>query len=150
MNISWISFKIWNKTWTILKNLEKSWTYFFKCNKTWIFFKYNKTFKILNKTLKIIKISFRFLNKTENNHKQIFFNLTKHKYTHASGHVNFWDFKLVRTRKRFHTSILFKLSEIIPVTRQYVIESIEFVLKYQNELTCSTQPEWILKKSKWI
>ena len=35
------------------------------------------------------------MNKTEKNHEQIFFNLTKHKYTHARGHVNFWDFKLV-------------------------------------------------------
>ena len=32
---------------------------------------------------------------TEKNHEHIFFNLTKLIYTHASGHVNFWDFKLV-------------------------------------------------------
>ena len=32
---------------------------------------------------------------TEKNHEHISFNLTKLKYTHASGHVNFWDFKLV-------------------------------------------------------
>ena len=31
----------------------------------------------------------------EKNHEHIFFNLTKLIYTHASGHVNFWDFKLV-------------------------------------------------------
>ena len=47
---------------------------------------------------------------------------------------------IFRARKRSHTSKLFKLSEIIPVTRQYEIESIKFVSKYQNELTCSTQP----------
>ena len=47
------------------------------------------------KSWSIIKISFMFLNKTEKNHEQIFFNLTKLIYTHASGHVNFWDFKLV-------------------------------------------------------
>ena len=29
---------------------------------------------------------------------------------------------------------------MLPVTRQYEIESIKFVSKYQNELTCSTQP----------
>jgi hypothetical protein len=33
---------------------------------------------------------------TEKNHEHIFFNLTKLIYTHASGHVNFWDFKLVQ------------------------------------------------------
>ena len=38
---------------------------------------------------------FRFLIETEKNHEQILFNLTKLIYTHASGHVNFWDFKLV-------------------------------------------------------
>ena len=47
---------------------------------------------------------------------------------------------IFRARKRSHTSKLFKLSKIIPVTRQYEIESIKFVSKYQNELTCSTQP----------
>ena len=47
---------------------------------------------------------------------------------------------IFRARKRYHTNKLFKLSEIIPVTRQYEIESIKFVSKYQNELTCSTQP----------
>ena len=35
---------------------------------------------------------------TEKNHKHIFFNLTKLIYTHASGHVNFWDFKLVKKK----------------------------------------------------
>ena len=38
---------------------------------------------------------------TEKNHEHISFNLTKLKYTHASGHVNFWDFKLV-TEKLGH------------------------------------------------
>ena len=33
---------------------------------------------------------------TEKNHEHIFFNLTKLIYTHARGHVNFWDFKLVK------------------------------------------------------
>ena len=44
---------------------------------------------------RVIKISFNFLNRTEKNHEHILFNLTKLRYTHASGHVNFWDFKLV-------------------------------------------------------
>ena len=60
-----------------------------------IFFKCNKIFKILNKTWRIMNISFRFLNKTGKNHEQILFSLTKLIYTQASGHVNFWDFKLV-------------------------------------------------------
>ena len=47
---------------------------------------------------------------------------------------------IFRARKRSHTSTLFRLSEIIPVTKQYEMESIKFVSKYQNELTCSTQP----------
>ena len=40
-----------------------------------------------------------------------------------------WDW-LLEQEKDFILSILFKLSEIIPVTRQCVIESIQFVLKY--------------------
>ena len=98
-------FKILNKTWKILKNLEKSWIYFFECNKTWIVFKINiikhsRSWIKHEKSWRTIEISFRFLNKTEKNHEQIFFSWTKLIYTQASGHVNFWDFKLVLSKEK--------------------------------------------------
>ena len=57
--------------------------------------KHSRSWIKLEKSWRIIKISFRFLNKPKKNHEQILFNLTKFIYTHASGHVKFWDFKLV-------------------------------------------------------
>ena len=95
LNISWMYFKILNKAWKILKNLEYVFLHVIKHG---YFLNINKHLRSCIKheeSSRIIKISFVFLNKTEKNHEQIFFNLTKLIYTHASGHVNFWDFKLV-------------------------------------------------------
>ena len=58
---------------------------------------------------------------------------------------------IFRAKKRSHTSKLFKLSGIIPVTKLYEIEAIKFIYKFKNELCCSQQPmaikEIILKKN---
>ena len=58
---------------------------------------------------------------------------------------------IFRAKKKSHTSKLFKLSKIIPVTKLYEIEATKFIYKFKNELCCSQQPmairEIILKKN---
>ena len=57
---------------------------------------------------------------------------------------------IFRAKKKSHTSKLFKLSGIIPVTKLYEIEATKFIYKFKNELSCNQQPmairEIILKK----
>ena len=58
---------------------------------------------------------------------------------------------IFRAKKRSHTSKLFRLSGIIPVTKLYEMEATKFIYKFKNELSCSQQPiairEIILKKN---
>ena len=56
---------------------------------------------------------------TEKNHEHIFFNLTKLIYTHASGHVNFWDFKLVVLEKNKRACLFIKELRVSSLCRSY-------------------------------
>ena len=47
---------------------------------------------------------------------------------------------IFRAKKRSHSSKLFRLSGIIPVTKLYEIEATKFIYKFKNELSCSQQP----------
>ena len=46
-------------------------------------------------------------------------------------------------KKNTHTSPLFKLSGILPISKQYEYEATKYVFKYNNELSRENQPKAI-------